>query len=222
MLLLRRLLVVLALALVLAAVASAAAPRNNQPPAIGGLAKVGSILVGSNGSWFCEPGCLSYSWRWLRCQPDGSPPCTYLTDPQMTDIEGNPIDNRSYTVSQADLGHAIRLEVAATNYDCNALGQDCRYSTSPGARSAPTAPVGAGPASRATASALGVYRSRYLPSLRASAEYRRWAKANPGEVRLIRAYAADRSQPPPRVATTFGRALAAVEEQLAWVQGVHP
>jgi hypothetical protein len=107
-----------------------AGPQNNGTPTITGTAAVGETLTGHNGSWFCEPpyrdpdtgaiwaGC-KYDFQWQRCGPGGAGGCTNIA----TGIE------QEYDVQPTDAGSSLRVAVTATNYDCNAIGEDCRYSS---------------------------------------------------------------------------------------------
>ena len=122
---------------------SSAGPMNNGQPTITGVADLGETLTGHNGSWWCDPpyrdpdtGAVwescKYDFQWQRCPPGGG----------CTDIEG--AAEQEYDVTPADAGNALRVGVTATNYDCNAHGVDCRYSSAT-AYSAATAVVPGAP-----------------------------------------------------------------------------
>lgn len=88
---------------VLVATASAAAPTNTALPTISGTEQQGKTLTASPGTWTGSP---SFSYRWQRCAADGTS-C------------GN-IDNaasKTYRLTAADVGHAVRVVVTATNSD---------------------------------------------------------------------------------------------------------
>lgn len=84
------------------------APVNTQEPSISGTARVGRVLEGTRGSW---TGAESFSFRWMRCDPDGSQAnasdCDAISDATGTD----------YRVRSADRGFRLRFRVTATNAD---------------------------------------------------------------------------------------------------------
>jgi hypothetical protein len=134
----------LALALVAALLAAAGAlagdargrageaPRNNGQPTITGSAVEGQTITGHNGSWFCNPGPCTYEFQWQRCSAGGT---------SCADIAG--AANQTYTVAAEDRGSTLRVAVTGTNYDCDALNQNCHYSSAT-AYSQPTAVVPGG------------------------------------------------------------------------------
>lgn len=65
--------------------------------------KVGTVLLGTPGSWSGTEE-IEYSYQWQRCLTSSG---------SCSDIEG--ASERVYTLSKADEGHYIRLEVVATN-----------------------------------------------------------------------------------------------------------
>jgi hypothetical protein len=78
------------------------APGNASAPSISGTTGVGSVLSAAKGSWSGSP--TSYLYRWRRCGATG----------------GNCIDissatSSSYTVSTADRGFTLRVDVTASN-----------------------------------------------------------------------------------------------------------
>jgi hypothetical protein len=88
---------------VLTATASAAAPTNTAPPTITGTEQQGKILTAHNGTWTGAP---TFTYRWQRCDADGTG-C------------GN-IDNaaaKTYTLTAADVGRTVRVNVTGTNKD---------------------------------------------------------------------------------------------------------
>jgi hypothetical protein len=89
--------------LVLASIASAAAPVNSAAPTITGVAKVGSTLTVSNGTWSNSP--TNYTYQWQRCSSATS----------CTDIANGV--GQSYVVRQADGGMRLRAQVNALNAD---------------------------------------------------------------------------------------------------------
>lgn len=99
---------------VLAAAAFAAAPGNTAPPQVSGTPQVGKALTVSNGTWSGSP--TSYSYKWQRC-----------TGSTCTDIAG--ATQQSYTVAQADSGHALRAVVTATNADGSSTANSAQTAT---------------------------------------------------------------------------------------------
>ena len=82
---------------------SAGGPRSVAAPRITGSAAVGGTLTGDPGAWSGELP-QDYSYAWLRCDAVGNG-CAAVTA----------ASGRSYTVAAADFGHALRLQVTATN-----------------------------------------------------------------------------------------------------------
>jgi hypothetical protein len=72
------------------------------PPTISGEAREGKTLTEGHGSWSGEP--TSYEYRWLRCEPGGGF-CTYI----------HGATQQTYTLEEADAGHAIEVEETASN-----------------------------------------------------------------------------------------------------------
>jgi hypothetical protein len=91
------------------------APGPNGTPTITGVPQQGQTLTGHNGSWFCNPGPCTYAFQWQRCTGG------------CVDIAG--ASEQDYLVTADDVGLKLRVAVTATNYDCNALNQDCRFSS---------------------------------------------------------------------------------------------
>lgn len=78
---------------------------NTSPPTINGLARQGTTLTGSNGSWTWDEVnyYLTFAYQWERCDAAGA---------NCVDIVG--ATSNQYTLTAADVGHRIRLEVTAT------------------------------------------------------------------------------------------------------------
>jgi subtilisin family serine protease len=76
-------------------------PVNSAPPTISGVAQVGQTLTASSGTWSGNP--TAYSYQWQRCDALGSS-CA------ATGAAGP-----TYTIVEADTGHALRVVVTATN-----------------------------------------------------------------------------------------------------------
>ena len=87
-----------------AAARSAAAPRNVTPPAITGVARDGSLLATSNGTWENTP--TSFAYQWQRCSPTGE---------SCVNIIG--ATRRAYRATTADVDHTLRSIVTASNLD---------------------------------------------------------------------------------------------------------
>ena len=90
--------------------AAQVAPVNTAPPTISGTATVGQTLTASDGSWSNSP--TGFSYQWLRCNGGGNS-CT--TIPGAT--------TKTYTLTAADAGHAIRVRVTASNADGSATAE---------------------------------------------------------------------------------------------------
>lgn len=78
------------------------APASTSAPTISGTARDGTSLTASNGSWTGSP--TSYAYRWERCDNAGGACAT---------ISG--ATSKQYTVTTADVGHRLRVQVTATN-----------------------------------------------------------------------------------------------------------
>lgn len=100
------------------AVVTTAAPVNTAPPTISGNAQQGQTLTAAPGSWSgARP--LTFIVNWHRCDAAGSA-CVHIAGGR----------GPTYLVSSADVGHTLRVGVAASN----------RFGTGV-ARSAPTSVV---------------------------------------------------------------------------------
>jgi hypothetical protein len=103
-----RLLVLVALALSAVAVtaqgALAAPPVNETRPTISGTAAEGQTLTASNGTWANSPTAFQYQWQ--RCRADG---LGCVAVPGATE--------RTYLLTQADVGRRMRVRVLAVNAD---------------------------------------------------------------------------------------------------------
>src|SRR4051794_10174661 len=87
-----------------AAAKTAAVPRNTAAPSISGTPREGNTLTARNGTWANSP--TSYAYQWQRCGADGT---------NCSDISG--ATNQSYTLTSADVDHAIRVAGTASNSD---------------------------------------------------------------------------------------------------------
>ncbi len=77
--------------------------NTTQPPAPTGTAVDGGALTADTGAWSGD-GPIGYTYQWQRCDADGT---------NCTDISGATDD--TYSPAGADVGHAIVVEVTATN-----------------------------------------------------------------------------------------------------------
>ena len=85
------------------AVAATSPPRNTVRPTISGTARQGELLTADPGSWSgTQPMTFTYQWR--RCDTNGA---------SCSNIVG--ATSKTYTVSSADVGNALRVRVRATN-----------------------------------------------------------------------------------------------------------
>jgi hypothetical protein len=101
-----------------------APPVSVVAPAISGTAGAGHTLTAGDGTWGgTHP--LDFTYQWQRCDADGS---------NCTDIAG--ATDSTYDLTGGDVGHAIRVEVTATN----AAGDDTAVSA-PTAATLPAPPV---------------------------------------------------------------------------------
>jgi hypothetical protein len=103
------------------ALAASGPPVSTSPPTISGTAVQGQTLTSTVGGWTRKP--TSFARQWLRCDPSGG---------NCISIAG--ATARTYTLTSADVGSTIRVQVTATNSSGSAT-----------ATSAPTAVVQALP-----------------------------------------------------------------------------
>ena len=82
--------------------ASAAVPKNTKPPLISGTAAVGQTLTATVGSWTGAP--TSYHFAWSLCDSTGAA-CLAIGGATA----------KIYTVTDADVGHTLRVAVTARN-----------------------------------------------------------------------------------------------------------
>jgi fibronectin-binding autotransporter adhesin len=78
------------------------APTNTGVPTVSGSPSVGHMLSASVGTWTGAP--TSYVYQWERCNASGA---------GCADIAG--ASSATYTAAAADIGHALRVRVTATN-----------------------------------------------------------------------------------------------------------
>ncbi len=78
-----------------------AQPSSSSPPVISGQAVVGQTLTASTGTWQGSP---TFTYQWLRCDPNGGSCAAILGANQPT-----------YTLTSADAGTTIRVQVTGTN-----------------------------------------------------------------------------------------------------------
>ena len=87
-------------------------PVATAPPTFTGTARLGQTLIGRNGNWAYDgAGPIHISFSWQRCQADGT---------QCATIPGQPTSGlytNRHTIVEADLGHRLRLQVAAETPD---------------------------------------------------------------------------------------------------------
>jgi hypothetical protein len=77
-------------------------PSNTTPPSISGTTTQGQTLTESHGSWTNSP--TSFSYQWERCDSSGRT-CSAIAGASA----------QTYTLTAADLGHAIRVQETASN-----------------------------------------------------------------------------------------------------------
>ncbi len=78
-------------------------PLNDEVPVLTGTARVGGTLVVDSGSWTGGTP-ISFAFAWWRCEPDGD---------RCAPIDG--ALDETYVVQSADVGHALRGVVRASN-----------------------------------------------------------------------------------------------------------
>ena len=79
------------------------APANTVVPTVTGVARDGQTLSAGDGSW-TGTGPLGYDHQWQRCDGDGT---------DCVDIAG--ATGATYVLTGDDIGHAVRVEVTASN-----------------------------------------------------------------------------------------------------------
>ncbi len=87
--------------------ARSAIPQNTSPPTITGTPQEGIALTGSTGSWTDSPTGFSYAWS--RCDQTGGS-CANISA----------ATNASYTLTTADVGNTVRVQVQAMNAEGSA------------------------------------------------------------------------------------------------------
>jgi hypothetical protein len=78
-------------------------PVNTALPSVSGSMVSGQVVTANPGSW-SGAGSISFSYRWLRCNSQGG---------ECVSIGG--ANNRTYRLTDADVGHKIRFNVTARN-----------------------------------------------------------------------------------------------------------
>jgi hypothetical protein len=87
-----------------AVISKTTAPTPTTAPSISGTPQAGSTLTASTGTWSGSP--TSTTIAWMRCDANGDS-CAIVNGATTT----------TYTVTQADAGHTLRIAVTATNAD---------------------------------------------------------------------------------------------------------
>jgi hypothetical protein len=87
-------------------------PVATEPASSLGRARLGETLTGRNGAWAYDgTGRIHISFRWQRCQADGTQCQTIPGQPTSYPGEGR------HTVDQDDLGHRLRVQVSAESIE---------------------------------------------------------------------------------------------------------
>ena len=113
------------------------AAKNSEAPRLLGSPVVGYTIGATTGAWSAEP--VVYAYRWEDCNGSGT---------ECTPILG--ADNATYTAASSDLGHALVVQVTATNG-----GGSVTTSSSP------SAPVGSGLAYNSQFGAAGTGNGQF-------------------------------------------------------------
>jgi hypothetical protein len=87
---------------VVASSSQPSAPADLTAPSVSGTAQVGHTLAASSGTWSGSP--TSYAYQWQDCSASGE---------GCSNVSG--ATSASYGVAEADLGHAMRVVVSASN-----------------------------------------------------------------------------------------------------------
>jgi hypothetical protein len=115
--------------------ASTPPPRNTQPPTLTGTPEEGQTLTATNGAW--SGSNLKYVYRFQRCDKNGGNCFT-----------GGSTTQKTYKLTDADVGKTIRVRVTATNSGGSATATSVPSSVIKGAaKPAPSngCPSGTGP-----------------------------------------------------------------------------
>lgn len=83
-----------------------AIPKNKTLPTIGGAGEAGQALAATRGTWTGTP--TSFHFAWLRCDTTGNA-CVVIAG----------ATSRIYNVTDADVGHTLRVRVIAHNASGN-------------------------------------------------------------------------------------------------------
>ena len=110
-----------------AVVTGATPPQNTSVPHVTGSATVGSTFTGANGTW-TGTAPISFAYQWRRCNTSGA---------SCANISG--ATSSQYTLTNADVSHALRFQVTATNAGGSAEAQS--IPTTVVTRTGPTASV---------------------------------------------------------------------------------
>ena len=79
-------------------------PTNTKRPSLSGTAQQGVTLKANIGTW-SGTAPIRYDYTWQRCDAHGNSCSTFIAHAGVT----------SYTLTGADVGHTLRVEVTATN-----------------------------------------------------------------------------------------------------------
>jgi hypothetical protein len=79
-------------------------PRATAPPSIAGAAQTGQTVTAAPGTWSPATAPTAYAYQWQRCDPTGAA-CWPIPD----------ASGQAYTLTPADAGATIRVEVTAGN-----------------------------------------------------------------------------------------------------------
>lgn len=109
--------------------APAEAPRNTSPPTISGTPNEGSTLTANPGTWTGVPP-ITYRYQWLRCDASGNN-CAAIVG----------ATSQTYAVTSADVGHALRAQVTASDASGGPSGVATSAATAVGGASGPAGQI---------------------------------------------------------------------------------
>ena len=127
------------------------ATKNTEAPHLSGSPIVGTRMTVTHGVWSPTP--VAYAYQWQDCNKKGE---------ECAPIPG--ATNPGYAVASSDLGHTIRIQVAATNGGGSALASVLTSTVSTALTSEYSQPSGSGPFSIVTGPDKNLWSTDYSTS----------------------------------------------------------